>query len=534
MKPTLITKKKLDKTDQPVSVKVAIYTRVSTDKEEQETSLEFQRSLKEKIEQNPSTVVVGIYEDKGFSGRSDDRPQFRKLRADAKNKKFDWVVAKNISRFTRNLKDFSVYTKEFLTNGVYVHFIEEGLSTNDPSTELVLHILSCIAQQESTNTGRHIQTVIQAKHKKGQIAIKSKAPLGYDFIKVPDYENGGEKWSYKKNKDCVIVQDIFQWCIEGYGLRRISKKIEEKYNRKVPTTGGEKWSYKKNKDCVIVQDIFQWCIEGYGLRRISKKIEEKYNRKVPTTSLDYILKNRVYAGDLILGKSYVVQGTDGKVRHTIDFDKPEEYDGEAWLIENNHIEEAIVSKEDFELAQKCSKNHKDKYKNSIPKNENKDWSAQKCSKNHKDKYKNSIPKNENKDWSGKILCGRCGGTYWGRKNTYLQCQNLEPRDKWKPKCENKYLLRTDGMNRALTECSKLLQFDAQTQKEHYTDQQLSFLKNTPVILPEHIETGKFDFNEDQNTQTLVLFLVSGITLTFVMPLHSASVENYKILIETGV
>lgn len=462
MKPTLITKKKLDKTDQPVNVRVAIYTRVSTDKEEQETSLEFQRSLKEKIEQNPSTVVVGIYEDKGFSGRSDDRPQFRKLRADAKNKKFDWVVAKNISRFTRNLKDFSVYTKEFLTNGVYVHFIEEGLSTNDPSTELVLHILSCIAQQESTNTGRHVQTVIQAKHKKGQIAIKSKAPLGYDFIKVPDYENGGEKWSYKKNKDCVIVQDIFQWCIEGYGLRRISKKIEE-----------------------------------------------KYNRKVPTTSVDYILKNRVYTGDLILGKSYVVQGTDGKVRHTIDFDKPEEYDGEAWLIENNHIEESIVSKEDFELAQKCSKNHKDK-------------------------YKNNIPKNENKDWSGKILCGRCGGTYWGRKNTYLQCQNLEPRDKWKPKCENKYLLRTDGMNRALTECSKLLQFDAQTQKEHYTDQQLSFLKNTPVILPEHIETGKFDFNEDQNTQTLSLFLVSGITLTFIMPLHSASVENYKILIETGV
>lgn len=462
MKPTLITKKKLDKTEQPVKVRVAIYTRVSTDKVEQETSLEFQRSLKEKIEQNPSTIVVGVYEDKGFSGRSDDRPQFRKLRTDAKNKKFDWVVAKNISRFTRNLKDFSVYTREFLAQGVYVHFLEEGLSTNDPSTELVLHILSCIAQQESTNTGRHVQTVIQAKHKKGQIAIKSRAPLGYDFVKVPDYENGGEKWSYKQNQESVIVRDIFQWCIEGFGLRRISKKIEE-----------------------------------------------KYNKKVPTTSLDYILKNRVYTGDLILGKSYVAPGTDGKIRHTIDFDKPEEYDGETWLIENNHIEEAIVSKEDFELAQECYKQHKES-------------------------YKKSIPKNINKDWTGKIQCGRCGGTFWGRKNTYLQCQNLEPRDKWKPKCENKYLLRTDGMNRALTECSKLLLFDSQTLSGHYTEQQIQFIKNNQNLLPEHIESGVFDYNEDQNKQTLSLSLVSGIVLTFVMPLHEASVENYELLIETGV
>lgn len=213
--------------------RVVIYARVSTNKEEQRTSLEFQKQQVKSIEEKGGEVVH-IYIDEGVSGRSvKNRKQFQQMLKEAYEDKFDWVYTKNISRFARNLSDMANATRELEQLGKYVYFSEENYSTDNKANKIVLDLLSSIAEQESRNTSEHIRSVIRSKYENGEIVIKSKNPLGYDFVSVKDTETGKTVLSYKPNKEAPIVKDIFQLCIEGYGGQRIANKIYEQYGKEI-------------------------------------------------------------------------------------------------------------------------------------------------------------------------------------------------------------------------------------------------------------------------------------------------------------
>ena len=135
---------------QELNLRVCFYARVSTDKDEQLHSLSNQISFfNDYISKVPNWQFIGSYIDEGISGTSvNKREEFLRMIDDAKRHKFDLILTKEISRFSRSTLDSIKYTQELLTNGVGVYFLNDNINTILPDSELRLTMMSSIAQDE--------------------------------------------------------------------------------------------------------------------------------------------------------------------------------------------------------------------------------------------------------------------------------------------------------------------------------------------------------------------------------------------------
>ena len=165
------------KKDRPV--KTAAYCRVSTEKEVQEGSYEIQVTyFTNLIESDPNMVFAGIYGDKGKSGlRADTRPGLQQLLEDCRAGKIEQILSKSISRFARNMGECAEMVRELRNLGINIIFEKEKLDTADDRCDLILNILSAIAQEESHSISQNVirsreQHVLQGKP-------LGKAPFGY-------------------------------------------------------------------------------------------------------------------------------------------------------------------------------------------------------------------------------------------------------------------------------------------------------------------------------------------------------------------
>ena len=135
---------------QDLNLRVCFYDRVSTDKDEQLHSLSNQISFfNDYISKVPNWEFVGSYIDEGISGTQvKKREEFLRMIEDAKKHKFDLILTKEISRFSRSTLDSIKYTQELLFNGVGVYFLNDNINTILPDSELRLTMMSSSAQDE--------------------------------------------------------------------------------------------------------------------------------------------------------------------------------------------------------------------------------------------------------------------------------------------------------------------------------------------------------------------------------------------------
>ena len=135
---------------QELNLRVCFYARVSTDKDEQLHSLQSQISFfNDYISKVPNWCFIGSYIDEGISGTQvKKRDEFLRMIEDARIHKFDLILTKEISRFSRSTLDSIKYTQELLSNGVGVYFLNDNINTILPDSELRLTIMSSIAQDE--------------------------------------------------------------------------------------------------------------------------------------------------------------------------------------------------------------------------------------------------------------------------------------------------------------------------------------------------------------------------------------------------
>jgi DNA invertase Pin-like site-specific DNA recombinase len=202
-----------------LNLRVTYYARVSTDKYEQENSLQNQIGFYEDLIKNHDKwEYVKGYIDEGLSGKSvEKRTQFLKMIEDAKLKKFDLIITKEISRFSRNTVDSLNYTRELLRYGVGVYFQNDNINTLYTDAELRLAIMSSIAQDEL----RKLSERIKFGHKR---SIENGRVLGNNKI-----------WGYIKNngkleiveEEAEIIRLIFKTYSEGKGIREVSKVLKE-------------------------------------------------------------------------------------------------------------------------------------------------------------------------------------------------------------------------------------------------------------------------------------------------------------------
>ena len=201
-------------------LRVCYYARVSTDSDVQLNSLDNQLEYYENyIKSKPKWIFSGGYIEEGKTGvRVDVRPSFKKMIHDAKHKKFDLIITKEVSRFARDLEDSIHYIRELKDSGVGVFFENQNLNTFDSNSELILNIMFNLAQDES----RKLSARVKFGHRQ---AIENGHVLGSSNIT-----------GYKKdNCKLVIVEDeakfikiLFELYASGkYGFQKLSKKLSE-------------------------------------------------------------------------------------------------------------------------------------------------------------------------------------------------------------------------------------------------------------------------------------------------------------------
>lgn len=203
-----------------IPLRVTFYARVSTDKDEQLNSLENQvQYYTELIQSKPSWTYIPGYIDEGISGTSTKkRDSFLRMIADAKAGRFDFIITKEISRFSRSTLDSIQYTQELLEHDVGVLFQNDNINTLDSDSEFRLIVMAGVAQDEVRKLSERLKFGFRQAIRNGHV-------LGNDKL-----------WGYDK-KDCVltinkaeaeVVRRIFHlYANEQMGIRRISQRLYE-------------------------------------------------------------------------------------------------------------------------------------------------------------------------------------------------------------------------------------------------------------------------------------------------------------------
>jgi len=201
-------------------LKVTFYARVSTSTDEQTHSLKNQiEYYSEFIGQNPCWTYIEGYIDEALSGTSVvKRESFLKMAEDAKLGKFDFIITKEISRFSRNTLDSIKYTQELLAAGVGVLFQSDSINTLMPDSELRLTIMSSIAQDEVRKISERVKFGFKRAIEKG-VVLGSSNIWGYT-------KQGGKL--VIDEKEAEIVRQIFlQYAAQNKGIRGICNWLNE-------------------------------------------------------------------------------------------------------------------------------------------------------------------------------------------------------------------------------------------------------------------------------------------------------------------
>jgi DNA invertase Pin-like site-specific DNA recombinase len=274
--------------------RVAAYARVSTDEEEQLSSYELQvKFYTEHINGNPEWEFMGIYADEGISGtNTKKRDDFNRMVKDALDGKIDLILTKSISRFARNTVDTLTTVRKLKEKGVEVYFEKENIYTLDSKGELLITIMSSLAQEESRSISENVTWGKRRSMENGKISLPYKRFLGY--------EKGGDGLPKIVEAEAEVVRLIYGLFLEGQTYRGIAECLTE---RKTPTPSGKtKWS---------------------------------------VSTVMSILSNEKYKGDALLQKTYTVDFLNKTM-------KKNEGELPQYYIENSHP--AIVSPETFDLV----------------------------------------------------------------------------------------------------------------------------------------------------------------------------------------
>ena len=211
-------------------IKVASYCRVSTDKDDQANSFESQqRYFRAYIDRQPEWELYQIYADEGITGTSTKkRAAFNQMIADARMGKFERILTKEVSRFSRNILDTIAYTRELKALGVGVLFLNDGISTLEPDAELRLSIMGSIAQEESRKTSSRVKWGQTRRMEQG--VVFGRSLLGYDVKdgRLTVNPEGAElvrlifhKYGVEKKGTTVIARELRE---AGYRTHRGSAR----------------------------------------------------------------------------------------------------------------------------------------------------------------------------------------------------------------------------------------------------------------------------------------------------------------------
>ena len=296
---------------------VALYARLSNedgDKAESNSITSQKEMIREYVLKHTDMVIVREYTDDGFSGVSFDRPGFKEMMEDIKNKKINCVICKDLSRFGRNYVDSGRYIEKiFPFMGVRFIAINDNYDSNGEKSQqdsLIIPFKNLINDAYCRDISVKIRSQLDIKRKMG------------DFI------GAFTAYGYKKdseNKNKLIIDEEAAHIVEYIFTQRIDGMCNSKIAEKLNSLGVPCPMEYKRKNGMKYHTGFRTNDRAYWT----------------PVSVARILTNEIYIGTLCQHK----RGTPNhKIKQAFDYDKND------WIIvENNH--EPIIDKKDFETVQ---------------------------------------------------------------------------------------------------------------------------------------------------------------------------------------
>ena len=252
-----------------LKIKVTFYARVSTDHEEQLSSITNQINyFIQYINNNPNWKLHKGYIDEGISGKNAmNRKNFLKMIEDAKNHKFNLILSKSVSRFARNTIDSIKYTNILLKEGIGVLFINDNINTFYSDSEFRLTLMASIAQDEIRKLSESVRFGLQESIKRG-IVLGNNNLLGYQ-------KNKGKLIIIEA--EAKIVRDIFLlFKTKKYNYKTLSQIINTKY--------------QLNYDSTRIKRILKnYKYKGYYCGRKSKVIDYKNSKRKKIEEKNWII-----------------------------------------------------------------------------------------------------------------------------------------------------------------------------------------------------------------------------------------------------
>ena len=294
--------------------RVCAYARVSTNSIDQQGSFHAQVDYYKKlIGKRDDWEYSGVYADEGRSGTQiKKRDEFSQMIKDCEDGKIDIIITKSVTRFARNTVDSIKAIRKLKSLGIGIFFEKENINTLSEKSEMLLTILSSIAQGESETISTNNKWGIKKRFQDGTFILSTPS---YGYTKDED----GELIINKE--ESKIVRRIFTEYLNGKGSYLIAKGLNED---NIPTIkSAEEW-----QDSVVKE----------------------------------ILQNPVYEGDLLLQKTYTTE--------VLPFErKVNKGELPQYFIENNH--EPIISRKEGQLVReiyeyrrnKIGIDDRDKYQN---------------------------------------------------------------------------------------------------------------------------------------------------------------------------
>lgn len=196
----------------------AVYVRISTDRDEQVSSVENQIDIcRNWLERNEFTWdEKRVFKDEGISGTLFvNRPAIQLLLQKAKAKEIDMVVFKSISRLARDLKDSLEIREVFLAHNVRIISVEEGYdSVKAGKNDMAFELWSLFSAQYSRTLSSSITAALAVKVRRGEHI--GRVPYGYDRINQKLVIN---------EEEANVVKKIYNWYNSGWGFKKITNEL---------------------------------------------------------------------------------------------------------------------------------------------------------------------------------------------------------------------------------------------------------------------------------------------------------------------
>lgn len=275
-----------------------IYARYSAGPRQTDQSIEGQLRVCTDFCKQRGLTVVDTYCDRHISGRTDERPEFQRLIADAKRKKFEAVVVYKTDRFARNKYDSAVYKRELKRNGIQIFYAAEAIP-DGPEGIILESLMEGLAEYYSAELAQKIKRGMHESALKCQ-STGSGRPLGYRVDEQKRFQIDPES--------AQTVQTIFEQYIKGESNAAICELLN---SRGLRTAQGKPFNKNsinriiKNRKYIGEYRYHDIVVEG-GMPAIIPKdtfnlaqaeMERRRTRKAPKSpKAEYLLAGRLFCG----------------------------------------------------------------------------------------------------------------------------------------------------------------------------------------------------------------------------------------------